>query len=161
MQSCTIISPVMPLQEVLQKHARLLRARRSSWQELRQEWAQLMQSPWLPLTRRKTQSEAEAAADAARSSALHSQLRQAAGRAAKALRSEELRRHHRSKVQKKRELIKERREGRLQARAAVAERQASKSQLDVWRARHRWSKRADLTMDDITRGPPIPLVVTC
>lgn len=149
-QSCTIISPVMPLAEALELHCRLLRARRTSWQELRAEWVKLMQCSRHPLGKRKSFHEAEAIADAARASALKIQLERAANSVAKALDLEELRTLRRRKTLAQHQVREVRREAR--ARKAV-ERRAMKVRAEAWKERRRWWRRSDLTIDDIMHGP--------
>merc|ERR1712137_1074953 len=41
-KQCTIMSPVMSFTEALHVHARLRRARQTSWEALRAEWVELM-----------------------------------------------------------------------------------------------------------------------
>lgn len=153
-QNCTITSPVMPLAEVLQLHCRLLRARRTSWQALRAEWVQLMQCKRHPKAKRKSLVEAETIADAARASALKIQLERAAACACRALHLEELQNSRRHRVLVQRQLREARRVSQAKNRAAVVERQAMKAREEAWKKRQRWSRRSDLTIDDIMQGSP-------
>lgn len=153
-QSCTIISPVMPLKEVLELHSRLLRARRRSWQELRAEWVALMRSTRQPVAKRRSLHEAEAVADAARACALKIQLGRAASNATKALQLDELCASRRRKVLAQQQVREARVGARARSMSQVAERRAAKAREEVRKERRRWWRRSDLTMDEISRGPP-------
>merc|ERR1711924_449672 len=74
---CTIISPVMQLEEALEVYARLLRARRQSWEALRAEWVDLMQLERYIRAKTRTLGEARAIADEAREQFLVNQRRRA------------------------------------------------------------------------------------
>lgn len=147
-KGCTIISPVMPLKEVLELHCRFLGARRASWQHLRGEWVQLMQSIRQPTSKRKTLREAEIIADKARAVALRVQLERAVGFVERTLSLEERRASARRKVEA-------RRATRARIAAATAERRLARQQAEARRERRRWSRRSDLTMEDILKGPPL------
>jgi len=136
-QNSTIISPVMPLVEVLELHGRLLRARRTSWNELRAVWIELMQCDRQPIGKRKSFKEAEAIADAARATALDIQLRRATNCVDKALDLEELRGRRRRKVIAQIEARKKRKEERARNSASAAERRARKAQEKAWKERRR------------------------
>jgi hypothetical protein len=154
-QNCTIISPVMPLIETLDLHCRLLRARRTSWQALRAEWVELMQSSMQPLARRRTLAEAEAVADGARADALKIQFTRSERRLAKAMELDErwASKQHRTMAQK---LRKEQWKLASARKAALASRrQLEKEREEKFNLRQKWFKRSDLTMDDIMRGPPL------
>jgi len=153
-QSCTIISPVMPLKEVLELHSRLLRARRTSWQELRAEWVALMRSTRQPMAKRRSLYEAEAVADAARARALQIQLGRAASNATKALELDELCASRRRKVLSQQHVRDARVGVRARSKSQAAERRAAKMREEVRKERRRWWRRSDLTMDEISRGPP-------
>lgn len=153
-QNCTIISPVMPLKETLELHCRLLRARQTSWQALRAEWVELMQSAKQPPSKRKTLADAEAIADEARTDALKIQFARATKKLAKAV---EL--HEKWAVQRHRKmfrkLCKEQRKATIAMMSALASRRRiEKHREDEFKFRRKWFKRLDLTMEDIMRGPP-------
>jgi len=147
-QTCTIISPIMPLAEVLDLHRRLLHARETSWQMLRAEWVQLMQSARHSTAKCKSLCEAEAIADSARAIALKTQFARVAISAAKALDVFE----HRASKQRK--TLMRQRACKTKCKA-VAERRAAKAQGDMWKARRLWWRRADLTMNEIMHGPHV------
>jgi len=149
-QSCTIISPVMPLREVLQLHCQLLRARRTSWEELREAWVGLLQSKHQAISKRKTLGEAEAIADAARASALKIQFAKAAGTVSRALDAEELRAARRCKLLLQHEALKACRVVRAKrSEQATVQREAAKAQGDVWKERQRWSVIAGCEGEEI------------
>lgn len=160
-QSCTIISPVMPLREVLQVHCRLLRARRTSWQDLRAEWVELLQSKHHAIAKRKSLREAEAIADAARASALKIQLAKAASNVCKALDFEEVQTARRCKVLMQREACKERRAAKAKFAEVTMQRGVAKAQKEAWKERKRWLRESDRTIGDIMHGPPRSVAASC
>lgn len=160
-QSRTIISPVMPLWEALQLHSRLLHARATSWQELRTEWVQLMQSKRLPMSKRKTPCEAETIADAERSSALKIQLQKIANNTAKAMGLAEKQHKRWQKSLAHRDAREKHREARAKRAEAAAVQQAMKAKEQAWRERQRWCRRSDATIDDIMKGPPMSVIGGC
>jgi hypothetical protein len=147
-QSCTIISPVMPLGETLQWHCRLLRARRKSWQALRAEWVELMQSSRQPPARRRTLIDAEAIADEARAHALKTQFTRAVSKLAKAVEVDE----KLSSTQHRMMAYRLRKE---QQKLASARKSHEKERRERFKLRRKWLKRSDLTMGDIMQGPPL------
>lgn len=152
-QTCTIISPVMPLFEAIKLHAQILRARRTSWQDLRTVWVKIMQSTRQHFGKRKSLRQAEAIADAARASALKMQLGKAVKQVEKALDLEELRTQRARKKTAKQQVAQARREAKAKRAAALAEQQALKMKLDAWKERLQWKRVSHLTMDDIMYGP--------
>merc|ERR1712216_580106 len=105
-RSATITSPVMPLQDAVVVHARLLAARKTSWAHLRAQWVQLMLQTQHARFQRLSQAQAEAIAEKARLPHLEKQLRHAVAAAEHAMK---LRRQLRNKVRRK--------EARLQRQA--------------------------------------------
>jgi len=159
LQSCTIISPVMPLSEAVALHCRLLRARETSWKQLRAEWVQLMQCARHPAAKRKPLHEAEAIADAARASALKIQLARAVISANKALEIEDLRAIHRRRVETRRNAREERAAARAKSATMVAQKRIAKTRLEARKELRRWERKSDLTMDNIMHGHPSRAVV--
>lgn len=151
-QNCTIISPVIPLIEALELHCRLLRARRTSWQALRAEWVELMQSSKQPLARRKTLSDAEAIADEARSAALKLHFSRSRKRLAKAMELDEKRVSKKCTTMVKKLLNEQQKLSRARNQAKIGFEQQRK---DRFKLHQRWRKRSDLTMDEIMRGSPL------
>lgn len=149
LQNQTITSPVMPLSEVLAVHSRLLRARQTSWQDLRAEWIQLMQSQYHPAGKRKLLPEAEAVADEARAVALQVFLPRAVATATKVLQMEQLQlaKQHRKEQREKMRDMKAAK--KVQRATVLVKRQAAKAKEQAWMERKRWWHRKDLTMEDI------------
>jgi len=149
LQNQTITSPVMPLSAVLAVHSRLLRARQTSWQDLRAEWIQLMQSQYHTAGKRKILPEAEAVADEARAVALQVFLPRAVATATKVLQMEQLQlaKQHRKEQREKMRDMKAAK--KVQQATVLVKRQAAKAKEQAWMERKRWWHRKDLTMEDI------------
>merc|ERR1712226_438764 len=81
----TITSPVMPLQDAVAAHSRLLTARRTSWDKLRAEWVHLMQQTQHARLQRLSKAQAEAVAEHARLELLQHRLKQAVKAAERAI----------------------------------------------------------------------------
>jgi chromosome condensin MukBEF complex kleisin-like MukF subunit len=112
-----------------------------------------MQSARQPLTKRRPLHEAETIVDKARAAALKVQFGRAVSNVTKALDLEE--KMH-AKRQKKiaRQLARERKLIAKDMKAAIAERRKLlKEREKTYKERQKWWKRADLTMEDMMRGP--------
>lgn len=149
MQTCTIISPVMPLAEVLELHCMLLAARRTSWAELRAAWVKLMQCSHQPANKRKSLHEAEAIADAARADALESQLVRASKNLERALSLEELHTLHRRKMLAKHQARGLRKKTKDRKIVMISERRAARERGKAFKKQWQLCKGSDLTIDDI------------
>lgn len=149
MQTCTIISPVMPLAEVLELHCMLLAARRTSWPELRAAWVKLMQCSHQPANKRKSLHEAEAIADAARADALESQLVRASKNVARALSLEELHTLHRRKMLAQKQARGLRKKAKDRKIVMISERRAARERGKAFKKQWQLCKGSDLTIDDI------------
>lgn len=138
-----ITMPVMPLQDALELHSRLLRARDTSWEALRKEW---LGAPRL----KRLAPGAETRLEEARQQAIQRQLARAKGAAARAL-GEERRRAARARRELSRSAALVSREA---ARAAAAAAAAGRREAELRRERWRWLRRKDLTTEELLRGPP-------
>jgi len=140
-----VVSPVLPLAEALATHARLLRARRASWEALRAEW--------VPLLARRggiSLNAAEAAADEARRRAAGRGLERAVQGAEQEL----------DRVQDRAARVARARAAEKHARdAAVAasERRALRVRKQLWLERKRRLRGRDLTTEDLLYGPQLHL----
>jgi hypothetical protein len=136
----TIVSPVVPLEDAVTIHSRLMAARQTSWAKLRDEWVGLMCQ-----TQRAQYSQpaqAEALAEQARGTKLQRQLKRAIGAAERIW-------------QRKEKLAKA-----VQHRAACSTRLSAKAKVIAQRrlarmraACRQWYKREDLTTDEMMQGP--------
>lgn len=120
-KTCTIMSPVMSFTEAVHVHARMRRARQTSWEALRAEWVELMQYKRYIRAKIRTEAEAHAIADEARKRFLiQSQkreqelfLRKQARILTQKKRQEErryqlgLKRHAREQQQRQRQIVRE------------------------------------------------------
>lgn len=142
-----ITSPIMCLSEALEVHARVLRARGTSWEAIRAEWVRFKQQKQRSQKRAFSGSEAEHVVDAARRSVLERHFARTARKAALALHVEQMKRTRLLKKQARRDKS-EKRQARLVAMAAAAERRRETEE------RWRWLRRRDLTTEELLRGPP-------
>jgi curved DNA-binding protein CbpA len=142
-----ITSPVMPLEEALAIHSRLVVARRTSWAQLRAEWVLLMRQTQHARLYQLSQENAEVVADKARVGFLQ-------GRLKKAVRVVERAITLRGQAEQKARAQCHMRSAKEKVVAAAARRQAMVRQQREWAARRQWYRRADLTMEEIMQGPP-------
>merc|ERR1712054_566075 len=125
-----ITSPVMVLADALKLQSRILKARQTSWAELRAEWIKLMRIKKRGLSSGLSTSEAERFADAARQRALNKSLSGLVRRASRAL-QDEIR-------QKARQLSRQAHQRKMRERQLRLDKKATKAIL-----RERMSAKLD------------------
>lgn len=148
----TITSPVMPLQQAVAAHSRLLGARQTSWDRLKAEWVLLMQQTQQARIQKLSKVEAEAVAENARLELLQRRLKQAAHAVEIAIGQQEKRSERMQKANAK----LHQKAIRQKAAAAAAEKRAVRKNAEqkLLAARRRWYQRVDLTMEEILHGAP-------
>jgi len=142
-----ITSPVLNIETVVAIHERLLVARKISWAKLRAEWVVLMRQTQHGRLHELSQAQAEAMADKARSGLVQQRMRQAISAAWHAIK----RCHHLEQRGAKAAVKLQHRAAKGQAAAAALQK---RTQRELCALRQRWSRRNDLTMDEIMQGPP-------
>lgn len=146
-RSSTITSPVMPLEDAVAAHSRLLAARQHSWAQLRLEWVKLMRQTQHARLQHLTQTQAEAIADKAHLELLDKRLKHAVSTVGRALDA-----RNRIREKMKRATVQlQRREKKTKAAIVKLSEQKQRAAMA---ARRKWYRRADLTMDEILQGPP-------
>lgn len=142
-----ITSPILSLPEAVALHARLLRARATSWDSLRKEWAQLLCRTQKTRARRLSLVEAEDIAEQAHRRHVRRRMAVAVGRVEVALASQD-----------KENNIEAKRRARAQGVApteVVASKRRDLRQIKQARAeKWRWLCRSDLSAAEILQGPP-------
>lgn len=146
----TITSPVMPLEDAVAAHTRLLVARQSSWVTLRTEWVLLMRQTQHARHQQLSQAQAEAVAEKARRGLLHQRLKQMISAAERAI---GLRCRFEKKAMKV-EAQKQRRAAKHKVAEAASQKRLARKRRELWAARRRWYCRSDLSMEAVLQGPP-------
>jgi len=149
-RSRSITSPLMTLTTVLLLHQRLVKARASSWEQLRAEWVHLLRCTQQGRCQEWSIAKAEAIADHCRLALLKRQVNVAshAVESAFAQQQRKTTRLQRLQVQEQKRRVKKAVAGIRQAQVLT------KKQREVNLQRLKWFRRADLTMEDLKRGPP-------
>jgi curved DNA-binding protein CbpA len=142
----TISSPVLTLTEAVAVHSRLLKARKTSWDNLRAEWIPLMYQTQRSRVRKLSLAKVETIVDTAHLKLLHRHFRQAVIACERALKLRQKVNIRAAKLQAKAERLAQK------AKARSMRKQGN-------RTRHEWAAyrrrfRADLTMDEIMQGFP-------
>merc|ERR1712178_197148 len=137
-----ITSPVMVLADALKLQSRILKARQTSWEELRAEWIKLMRIKKRGLSSGLPTSEAERFADAARQRVLNKSMGGLVRKASRALR-DELR-------QKARQLSRQAHQRKMRERQLRLDKKATKAVLrERMSAKLGWCRARHLTTDEL------------
>lgn len=142
-----ITSPVMQLRDAVKLYARLLSAQNQSWEQLRYEWAQLLQHKRIFQAKGLSMEDAEAMIDQARQKGLHHHFKQAVQKVQRAMK-------HKERAITKASLVAARQERQLasmQMKANASKRKTAMQQRQLWESRRRRVK--DITMEDLMRSP--------
>lgn len=150
---CEIMSPVLPVDEVLEWHKRFrIPFEEKRWEPFREAWVMLMQHPKYARGRARSQEDAEAFADSKKKEKVGSPC---PGRGT--LSAEDLRDRDKSKATGAAERAL-RRADRLRKAEAHCQRliaaDEQRAHKDLLRRRRIWCSNPHLTMDEILRGPP-------
>mmetsp|Transcript_99472 Transcript_99472/g.264376 ORF Transcript_99472/g.264376 Transcript_99472/m.264376 type:complete len:486 (-) Transcript_99472:62-1519(-) len=148
-QRCSITSRAMDIRATVELHAHLLRARRESWEALREAWIDLLALHGRGATR-VDRSVAEAMVDEARRASLCECLARAICGAEAALASEARRAAQavRLRCQESRRIAKD------VAKNEMARKLRQKKIREHQHQRLRWLRRNDLTTEEMLRGLP-------
>jgi len=144
----SITSPVMGLLEAVSMHARLLKARKSSWTHLRAEWIPLMQKTQRSRVKNFSLNQVAEIVDMAHLRFLQHRLHQAVSASERILK-------HRHAIDTKLAKLQariQRKVSKAKARSVFACRRQDGEKRRHWAARRRWYKGADATMEDIIHG---------
>lgn len=145
-----ITSPTLSLVDAVALHARLLRARATSWESLRREWAPLLRLTQKMRARMLSLAEAEEVAEQAHRRHVKRRLVFAVNKVEHALARDD---EAGSKGAKKRT----RERGMAAAKVAASKRRALRQDKQLRVEKWRWLRRPDLSMAEILRGPPVHL----
>lgn len=151
-RSRVITSPTLALADAVVVHSRLLRAQKMSWEALRAEWVPLLRRTQKSQAKMLSQAEAEEMAEQSHRNHVKKRLQVAVPRVARAL-------ARWGKAISSEARAKGREGHRVSVREAVREaacRQlASKQHRRLRDKQWRWLRRADLSIAEMMRGPPL------
>lgn len=150
-----VISPSQPLRQALESQARLLRARKTSWEAFRAEWALLVPAKRHGVVGRLLPAQALAMADSARQRVAEARVSLAVRAAARALARESA--SLRGLQRRQGCAVRVARSAAMAQMATPALKLKRKREKELEKERRKWSRRRDLTMEEIMRGPPAHL----